>query len=642
MSDALRRVATGWPGKAFVLLVATLFAGWGLIAVFIGHSAAIATVGGERVSARQFDYLLQQRTSRLSHLPGRPADLDPSDLSRQTLHELVTRAALADEAQRLRLGVSDDILGRFLAANPAFRGMTGSFDAGIFQSALGNAGLSSGDYFRALNSQLVTGQLTSAVLAGPSAPHLLADALYKYSKEERNLSYVLVGPAALAPFPDPDDSVLQAFLDSHKTAFEAPETRTCGLVVLDPDQLVKPQAISDEEVAAAYQARKTEFTRPERRSVQRIPFGSSAEAEAAIKSLRSGRSFEEIARDQGVSGPSLELGFIPKSGLDDPAIADAAFSAKANKPVLVPNGRFGPVVIRVTAIQPERVLPIAQATLRLRAQIARTKGRNMISELRGKIEAGEAAGQSLETIAQTLSLDYRVLGLQRDGSAPSGTPQDLPGGRDLVQAVFAAKPGDHPDPLRLRQSGYAFYEALMQQDKFVYYQVLSSTPAHQQGLTEAHDRVLTAWRQQENQKRVAERARQLLQQLASGRALDAVASEIGAEVKTADHLRRGSHPGELTPEAVSKGFIGPRGTVALANGPHPETRTLLRVDEVNWPEMADDPAEARAVNRQLAREIRADLLHVYRERLAEDRPVRLNQVAIDETAARIQSASALP
>ena len=86
--------------------------------------------------------------------------------------------------------------------------------------------------------------------------------------------------------------------------------------------------------------------------------------------LKTGTTFEKIVDAEGKTPADTLLGTFAKDKIPDPAIADAAFALQANEVSEVFSGMFGPVLIRVTEIQPEVVKPLAEVTEQIRKELA--------------------------------------------------------------------------------------------------------------------------------------------------------------------------------------------------------------------------------------------------------------------------------
>ena len=74
-------------------------------------------------------------------------------------------------------------------------------------------------------------------------------------------------------------------------------------------------------------------------------------AQQAAQSINDGTDFAVVLGELNRTMADADLGMVERSGLVDPAVADAAFGLEAGKAAAV-EGRFGPVLVRVGEIAP--------------------------------------------------------------------------------------------------------------------------------------------------------------------------------------------------------------------------------------------------------------------------------------------------
>src|SRR6185437_12422912 len=125
MLQAIRTKAGGIVVKGLFALLILSFGFWGIYtrSPYLQEKSPeteIASVGGQTIQAGQLQQALEPALQRL----------------RQQLGGLIDRALLDQEARRLKLDVSDDVIRAEIARNPAFRGPEGRFDRGLFAQIL--------------------------------------------------------------------------------------------------------------------------------------------------------------------------------------------------------------------------------------------------------------------------------------------------------------------------------------------------------------------------------------------------------------------------------------------------------------------------------------------------------------------------
>jgi peptidyl-prolyl cis-trans isomerase D len=243
-----------------------------------------------------------------------------------------------------------------------------------------------------------------------------------------------------------------------------------------------------------------------------------------------------------------------------------------------------------------------------------------------KIEDERAGGATLEEIAKSMSLPYRLVeNVARDATTPDGkTLTDLPAPQQLLEEAFESDVGVENNAIRTGDDVYVFYE------------VLGIEPERDRTLEEAKAAVTTAWQRDETEKRISEKAEGLLARLEKGEPLADLAAEIGKPVETAEHVKR-NEPQGLSANAAAQAFAGPQGHVANAEGDTPPDRVLLKVDKVTAPAFFAEAEDSKAIEEQLAQAVRNDILSSYNRELLQSRETRLNNAAYAQITGNAQA-----
>ena len=577
MLDSMRQAASGWTAKVLLGLLVASFAIWGISGQFFDYGAgAVATVGQSEVSTISFDRALRQRIQALSQQLQRGVTLEQAralGLPEQVLAELVSQAALNDQARLFNLGISEDTLAEEIAANPNFQGVGGKFDRVRFQAVLRNAGITEDSYINELKGTILRRQLAGAIAGDITAPKPLIEALYRYQNETRTISFITIGREAIEAAGEPDDAVLAGYFDQNKGRFRAPEYRSLGVISIDPKSVADPDAVTEEVIQAAYEDRISEFSKAERRKIQQIRYENEDAARAAMSLAETGTDIVELAKANKLSERDIDLGLKAKVEIVDIAVAEAAFKAPADQIVAVYDGTLGPALIRVSEIQAGSVTPLAEIRDRLRREIAEQAAGDKVLDLFDAIEDERAGGATLAETAAKLNLTYRnVDAVAVDGSAPDGSlVTGLPEQEALLIDAFQSDIGVENDALRSGSEGFIFYE------------VLDITDDRDRSLEEARADVVAAWQAEEISARIGARAEELLDRLKGGADLANIASGIGANVNIATGVKRSGDAKGLSANAVAQAFAGPEGHVANAEADDGPDRFIVRVDAASAP-----------------------------------------------------------
>jgi peptidyl-prolyl cis-trans isomerase D len=625
MLTGLRKAGNSFIGRIvatvlFGILILS-FAIWGIGDIFRGApSNRVATVGQTEISAERFRTAYNTEIQRLNQqfrTNITPDQARAFGLDQRVLARLISEAVLAERARALGLSASDQLVARSILEEPALRGPDGQFDRARFEQLLRDIGMTEAGFVNDQRAAIVRLHLADALTGALPVPMAAREALHRFANERRDASYVLLTPAAAGEIPVPSAEQLQTFYEERKSSFNAPEYRALSLVAVSPETLAKPEAVSDADARQRYEQTKSRFGSPERRTVQQITFGSLEEAEAAFNRIKEGASFEAIATERNVAPQDLSLGTFTRSEMLDPAVADAAFSLQQGAVSGPVQGRFGPVLVRVTEIQAEAVRPFEEVAADVRRDIAQERARAEINDVHDAIEDMRASARPLAEIAQEKGLSLvQIPAVDRTAQDKSGQPvENLPERNALLTAAFASDIGVDNEALRTSEGGYVWFD------------VTGIEPTRERPLDEVREEVTRQWRAAEVSQRLTDKARQLVERLDKGETLETLAAEVNAPVKTATDLARRAPKDDLTADAVTRIFTTPVGKAGTApNGE--ENRVVFKVGAARVPPLVTTTQEAQQVENQLRDGIGDDLVSEYIGQVQKDLGVTVNQQVV--------------
>ena len=608
MLRGIRKAGQSLVGKIiattlFVILIIS-FAIWGIGDIFRGGPQnSVARVGDTDISLDRYRTAYQAELQRLSRQTGRtltPEQARLFGIDQQVLNRLVTEAVFDQRTKALGLSASDALVVRSITEEPSFRGANGAFDRSLFEQVLRDNSLSEAGFVQEQRQTVTRTHLAEAIAGNLPVPVAMREAVQRFSAERRSASYLILPAAAAGEIPAPTQEQLQAFYSERRGAFSAPEYRALNVIAIDPASLAKPDAVSDADARQRYEQVKSRFGTPERRTVQQIVFPSEAEAEAAAKRIQEGTPFETVAAERNIAPQDLELGTFTKSELLDPLVADAAFTLEPGAVSGPVQGRFGTVLVRVTAVQPEAVRPFEEVAGDVRREIAVERARSEVSTVHDQIEDMRASARPLAEIAKEKNVPLvEVPALSRQGVDKAGNPvANLPEREALLNAAFTSDVGVDNEALRTRAGGYVWFD------------VTNIEPSRERPLDEVRADVERQWREAEVSRRLEERARALVDRLNAGEAIEAVAGEAGAEAKTATELARRQPKDDLGVEAVNRIFATPVGKAGSAPA-SADSRAVFKVAAATVPPLATTTQEAQRLEDQLRIALGDDLLAQY-------------------------------
>ena len=572
MLDVLRKGAQTWVAKLLMAILVLSFGVWGISGTLfsgLGGGNSVITVGDVKVSPTDFRLAYDREMAQLSQRFGTRLTSQQAKalgVEGRVFSELASGAALDQLGRDMNLGVSQDQLAKYIAEDPAFHDSQGNFSRQAFQAVLQNVGMTEKSYIENRSAAAVRSQIVDAVGNGFQPPLTLVNAFLQHRDETRDVEYVLVGKDLVAKVKSPDDKELQAFFDKHKSDYRAPEYRKIAYVTLTPKDIADASSVSDQEARQYYEQHRSMYGVAGRRTIDQLSFSDRKAADAAEQKLKSGTSFDELARQQGKSASDIRLGSYTREAFPDKKLADAAFAVKQDGGTTgVIDGAFGPVILRVSDIKPPHVKPFDEVAKDVKQQLAIEKADNRINDVQNAYEDQRAGGATLQEAARKEGLKPVVVdAVDSSGGTPDGKQiKDLPDEQDLLKAAFSNEQGDEIPALNYGSNGYLWVE------------VLGVNKAHDRTLKEVHDKVMADWTAERYKQEIAKKAEEIKKSVDGGKKLKDVAASLGASLETKQGVNRRDADAVFGRQAVDMAFGGPDGTVAVADAAGDDSNKIV-------------------------------------------------------------------
>ncbi len=622
MLDAIRSRSKGVVATILIGLLVFAFAIWGVGDMFTNYGAnSVASVGSREVDMRTFQRAYNLEIQTLNQRLGTPLTNPQAaalGIPNQVLLRLTNELTLAETADDFGLGISEDELGRQIRADPSLRGPSGRYDPAMLRQAISFYGMSETDFVEERRDTALGTQLTEGLIGNMAVPSAYMEAFNLYRNEERAADYLVLEAANLPPLAEPTEADLRTFFDANTAQFKAPEARTFELVVVDAEALSKPDAITDDEALAEYEATKdTKFGVPQRRNFDQLPFSDLAAAQAAAQKIADGTPFEDIVAAEEKDVSDIAFGLKGRSEILDEAIAEAVFSRELNVVGEPVEGRFGHFLIRVTDIQEESLQPFEDVKDQIKADLAGNRAESEVFETYDEIEDARAGGATLREAAERFQLPVRVVeAVDRDGNLIDGTRIELPDRSELLSSVFEAGIGEETDPLQTGRRGFLWFE------------LKDITPEKERPFDDVRDAVVTAWKDDKQNSRLDDEAEKIVQALKSGRSFAELAEPFGVEVQNAEAIARSATPEGVPAPLARAVFGGPQGHAASVAGETDQSRIVFSVTAINEPAFFEEAAGNDQTRQQLGSGLQRTLLGQYVQKVQTDIGVTVNNRAI--------------
>ncbi len=618
MLTALRSKSGGIIAKVFIGLLAASFAVWGIEDMLRGRvSDVLATVGSREIGTYEYSQTFNRQLSVYSRRLGETITPDRArelGLDRQILGDLMRDAALDSQADSLGIAIPERVIAQQVADNPQFRSGNGTFSADAFRNLLRSNGLSEQEFFaiegRAMTRQVISDPLTASAVI----PDTLVELIWKHRTEQRDVSYFEF------TLPDdakqPSDADLKSLYDENPKAFEEPERRAFSVVALTPQVIAPTVEVSEDEIQRQYDADKAQSTADQKRTILQIPFPSEDEARAAAEKIKAGTSFEDIAKERGLSDADMSLGTVDKAAIPDPAIAEAAF-ALADGAVSEPvKSRFSTVLVKATIVEANTLAPLQEIRAEIETKVRLSKARGKLLDLHDKFEDARANGASMAEAANEIGVEMVNVGpIALNKTDKSGQTVDVPGHPATLATAFDTDIGLEISPLTDGEDGFTWIETREI--------VQASVPE----FNSIKEKVATVWKARQSEAATREKAAALVASLNKGTPLAELAQTENATLQTATGVRRNQPTGGLTPADVAAVFEVKEDGKAFALSNDGRSARVMASTPVLGTGFDATSDEAKAIREVLKTGLTNDLYAEYVTALQENIGVTINDAA---------------
>lgn len=472
---------------------------------FSGGVTKVGSVGDIDITTDDYARALQTQVAAFGQQFGQQLSMQEAlafGIDKQVLQDVLTRAALDNEAQRIGVSVGDDVVATEIMGMDAFKGVSGSFERETYRFALERNNLSETEFETNLRRDISRELLQGAVAGGFAAPAALTDTLYAWVGERRGFSMLRLTEGDLtAPLAEPTEAELQAHYDANLDRFTRPEAKRVTYAALLPEAIAKDQPVDDAMLQKMYQDRIAEFVIPERRILERLVYPDQAAAEAAKAKFDAGTTFEDLVAERGLTLDAIDMGDVSR---DELGTAGEAIFATAEGQVAGPlDSDLGPALYRVVSVLAAEETTFDEARETLAIEIQTDAARRLIADQVEAIDDLLAGGATLEDLAKEMGLALATL-----DHVPGQQGQDSIEGYPAFRAAAdAVQEGDFPEAIVLEDGGVV----ALRLDEIV-----AAAPIP---FEEAKDQVTEDWRRDAVAKALTARAAEIKAALDGGAAI---------------------------------------------------------------------------------------------------------------------------
>lgn len=599
------------------ILMGLLFialAGFG-IGSFNGGASQVGSVGDEEITAEDYFRALNNEINAQIAQSGQAvsfAQIRSRGIDEQVLAGLIARAALSHEADQMGISVGDAEVAGQIAQVAAFQDTAGQFDRASYEFVLAQQGSSPRDFEEDTREDVSRALLQAAIIGGLTPPPIFADTIAAYQGETRDFTRLTITRTQLEDgLPEPTTAELTAYYEEFPDRFTRPEARRITYAWVIPSDIMDDVEIDEDTLMEMYENRASEYIQPERRLLERLVFGSDADAQVAYDAIAAGDTdFDTLVEERDLTLDDVDLGEVSASDLST-AAATMIFADTESEIIGPVASNLGPALFRINAVLQADEVPFEDAREDLSAELASEAARRQIDAMRETIDDLLASGATLEelgtdTSMQLATLDYTVA--SEDGIAAYDNFRD---------AAIAVTETDFPELLALSDGGLF----ALRLDEIV--------PPTLPPLDEITDEVAAAWEASALRDAVAERAAELIGEMVQGVTLDELGTTAPERL-----IRRQDLLPDLPPTTVSQVFqMDEIGDIVVIPGA--QAAVIVRLDAINSAarDAADTSIILTILEQTIAQSMATDIFEAYGQALQTDAGISTNQGVINSVHA---------
>ena len=579
--------------------------------------SSIGKVGEEPIPVTSYAQSLRNTIQNISRQIGRQLtsqEISAYGLQSEALENVVSSAALSNEAKRLKISVGDDLVAEEIIATPTFTSVDGKFDKEAYEFALENSGLDTKEYELQTRKAIARSLIEGAVASGTKTPSSHAMTLIKFAREERSFDWASIDKKLLSTQAiNPTIDQLKAYYDKNNILYTAPLSRKLTYVLLSPEMLADKITVTQSELKDEYKSQPDRFNKPARRIIDRIIFDSVKTARTVKDQLdKEEVSFTKVAEDRGLTQTDIDLGDIEKGQLDKD-IDDLLFNASEVGIYGPIDTNLGPALFQINAIIDPQNTSFEDAAEELTAEYVSIESRKLINEMITDIDDLLAQGLTLEEIAKETAMELEKI------SYDNTTENGIAAYDGFRAEALKVKIGDFPE-LRELSDGGVF--ALRLDDLI--------EPALRPFET-VKDQVATDWSASEDKKSLLKLADTLIIKLDNGETFES----LNLNAESVSSITRNKYIDGIPAQLLEELFSNKTGkTSKIDNG---DTVLLARLNDISeFNSETDESKELLSqVGIQLSNQVTGDLLRLFASALKDRDGVILNQNAVNQINTQI-------
>jgi len=534
----MRKHAKSWIIKFLIAVIAIVFI------FYFGYSfkgregLKIAYVNGELITGADYQkgyYEMLEGLQRQYKGAWNDNLIKVFDLKNKALDNLINQKLISQEARRLGLDVTEEVVQKSIMDYPAFQ-TNGRFDLGRYHALLSHNRMKPEDFEAAMARELLQERLKQFLFTFMAVTDNELRDHYTYENEKINVSYVHFAPETFKKDLKPDQADMDTYYEAHKEAYRVPEKIKAAYLTIDPKTYHDQLKATDREIRDYYEYNQTRYAEARKVKARHILFklaqDASPEDEAKVKEKASlvleqarqeGADFAELAKEHS-EGPTApkggDLGYFSEGQMVK-AFEEAAFKLKKDEISDLVRTRFGFHIIKAEDVKEARTKPLEEVREDIKAdlignsatELAHEKGLSLIDQMPYEVDLAQYGKEHDMDIHQS------------DFFAQTEAIPNIGGTQKLWESLFALEKNEASELMEI-------------DDKFYIFQVAERKDAYIPDLAEVREKVREDVIDDLAAKQAKAAAESYLADMKKGADWDELAKEKGLEPQTTEFFTR--------------------------------------------------------------------------------------------------------
>ncbi len=469
MLEFMRKRARSGIIKVIFLIIILVFIFWGFGGSPEGNRPDIvANVNGQIISEKEFRRAYENVKSAYREAYKdrfTPELLQMLNLKEQTLEQLIDATLLEKEAQRLGFLVDDEEVRQAIAAMPAFQ-VDGHFQQEQYLLVLRYLRIPPSEFEAGQRTQIFNKKLERLITDTIQVTDAEIEDLFRLQQEQVNLAFVKVASADLIAQVVVTPAETENYYNTHRESFRQPERVSFTYVAYPAIDFEAHVSLAPEEIEEFYTQHVADrFTTPARVRARHILFSLPADASsdeqektratasAILARAKAGEDFVMLAKtysqDTGTAEQGGDLGFFSRGRMVKP-FEEAAFSLPIGEVSELVETPFGIHIIKVEAVEEERVRTLAEVQDEIRQELIRTRARTRARE---QAEEDRIKVQKSTPLTEVAQAGGRTV-VEAPLVAREETIPELGHQPAFIEAALALSPQAVSEPLAIQDTWY--------------------------------------------------------------------------------------------------------------------------------------------------------------------------------------------